>query len=305
MKIVNSETLNSKPVVIENNIIAHTEELVINWHVTEKCNYHCNYCFSKYEKVNVSKEICMAKDLHRSELLLTHLYSFFQSKYGIPVRINFAGGEPLLVPKLIPIMQLASDIGFRVSVITNGSLLTPDLTEQMKSIVSTIGISIDSVSKSSMIDLGRCTNGNRLVDMDNLLSCVKVLKLSGVNIKLNTVVNKINWLDDMSLFVDIINPDKWKILKVLPVVTDTLNVTEQQFNTFIETHSAYSKIVITEDNDLMTNSYIMIDPFGRFFQNSDIAKSGYSYSEPLFSQEIIATEFNRYDFDLSKFTARY
>ena len=23
------------------------ENLVVNWHITEKCNYHCKFCFAK------------------------------------------------------------------------------------------------------------------------------------------------------------------------------------------------------------------------------------------------------------------
>ena len=36
--------------------------------------------------------------------------------------------------------------------------------------------------------------------------------------------------------------------------------------------------VVPEDNDLMTDSYVMADPLGRFFDNT---KGSYTYSRPI------------------------
>ncbi len=32
-----------------------TKELVVNWHITEACNYKCDYCFAKWD--SDSKEV--------------------------------------------------------------------------------------------------------------------------------------------------------------------------------------------------------------------------------------------------------
>ena len=32
-----------------------TKELVVNWHITEACNYKCDYCFAKWD--SNSKEV--------------------------------------------------------------------------------------------------------------------------------------------------------------------------------------------------------------------------------------------------------
>lgn len=75
-------------------------ELVINWHITETCNYNCTYCFAKWGKPN---------ELHRSldaiEKLLDKLaYYFIHGNSEIKrtlgyqsVRLNFAGGEPMML----------------------------------------------------------------------------------------------------------------------------------------------------------------------------------------------------------------
>ena len=53
----------------------------------------------------------------------------------------------------------------------------------------------------------------------------------------------------------------------------------------------------------MTDSYLMIDPIGRFFQNS-ILGSGYSYSTPIVNTGI-EEALNEINFDPEKFHGRY
>jgi len=68
--------------------------------------------------------------------------------------------------------------------------------------------------------------------------------------------------------VALIRPERWKVLRVLPIVTDDLAVTDTQFSHFIEVHRALRSIMCPEDNSDMFESYLMIDPRGRFFQNA-------------------------------------
>ncbi|CEO39135.1 hypothetical protein PPBDW_I21151 [Photobacterium kishitanii] len=49
-------------------------------------------------------------------------------------------------------------------------------------------------------------------------------------VKINTVVNKYNWEETLTATITRIMPDKWKILRVLPVYSDSLCVTQEQYN---------------------------------------------------------------------------
>jgi radical S-adenosyl methionine domain-containing protein 2 len=53
----------------------------------------------------------------------------------------------------------------------------------------------------------------------------------------------------------------------------------------------------------MQESYIMVDPQGRFFQNSPCS-AGYQYSEPILD---VGAEkaFSQVNFDIDKFCSRY
>jgi radical S-adenosyl methionine domain-containing protein 2 len=77
-----------------------TSEKVINFHMTEACNYRCGYCYSTWEGNDSQAE------LHHSsqdiQSLLVKLVDYFFSDNPIrrtlgytSVRINFAGGVAL------------------------------------------------------------------------------------------------------------------------------------------------------------------------------------------------------------------
>lgn len=93
---------------------------VINIHITNKCNYRCTHCFGKFSKTK--KEL----DFEEACKVIDNIAQYF-SKQGITHgRINLAGGEPLLCPFLDDLIKYIYDCGIKVSIITNGSLLTKE-----------------------------------------------------------------------------------------------------------------------------------------------------------------------------------
>ena len=48
-------------------------ELVINWHITEACNFSCRYCYAKWD--GAEKELI--HDWGRTQKLLNEIASFF------------------------------------------------------------------------------------------------------------------------------------------------------------------------------------------------------------------------------------
>ncbi|PSV00437.1 viperin family antiviral radical SAM protein [Photobacterium kishitanii] len=279
-----------------------SKELVINWHLTEKCNFKCNYCFSKYSDNKLSHEI------HRNKEQYTHLlelvFNYFTAKYKRPLRLSLAGGEPLISSNIVDIADTAKRLGFRVSLITNGFNLTKKIATDFCGKLDMIGVSVDSESEDIDIAIGRCTNGKKTLNQNSLLLSLGILRNSGATIKLNTVVNKLNVHSTMSDLVSLIRPDKWKILQVLPINDTDVVVTDSEFSNFIERHDGFSSIITQENNELMTHSYIMIDPKGRFFQNGD-ACAGYSYSDGILAKNDVGACFSQLDFDMSKFSLRY
>jgi len=285
------------------------KELVINWHLTEACNYKCNYCFAKWGKSN---------ELHRSfeaiEKLINNLSDFFikkdsplkvKLKYD-DVRINFAGGEPMMLGRTLSfVLKLAKQKGFKTSIITNGHYLLNKIVELPHNTLDMVGISFDSQNYETRQLIGRVDRKGSSVSADDLKFALTKLSQTQKNIKtkINTVVNIHNWQEDFSGLISELKIFKWKVLQVMPYGSNDLLISNEQFNSFVERHSNRKLPIYSESNLAMTESYLMIDPKGRFYQNTPDS-SGYQYSECIndVGAEIALNQIN---FNEAVFIARY
>ena len=112
-------------------------DLVINFHMTESCNYQCSYCYATWDDLEAKNE------LHRLsgqvESLLQNLADYFlqtnplRAEMGYQnVRLNFAGGEPMLLgQRFLDAVTFANQLGFRTSLSPNGHYLTGDIVDEM------------------------------------------------------------------------------------------------------------------------------------------------------------------------------
>ncbi len=106
--------------------------------ITGRCNYNCLHCFS------ASKQERLQDEFSKEEI-----FGFLAQLDEAGVQaLSITGGEPLLHKDFLEILQKCKGLGIKVAeVLTNGSLLTPAILQQMKRIgVSpTIGISFDGL----------------------------------------------------------------------------------------------------------------------------------------------------------------
>lgn len=290
---------------------------VINWHLTEACNYSCKYCYAAWN--SPANEKVLVRGPVRARNLLQQLWEHFShTSYGQAVekpaaeasrpRLNIAGGEPMLYRNhLQQVIKDARNIGFDVSIITNGSLLTPEFSDQFALDLSWLGISIDSACAQKNIAIGRLDTRQRQLNLHDLASIVEQARSKNprLQIKVNTVVNAINWNDDLSIPLSLLRPERWKVLRVLPVMGNQLAIDDEQFEYFVNNHRAFSSIACVEDNIDMKDSYIMIDPHGRFFQNTHACHdTGYVYSRPILDVGVKAA-FSDITFNAKRFQSRY
>lgn len=292
-------------------------DLVINYHVTEACNFGCNYCYARWQKQD-SKEL--HGYLNKVDAMFSSLKTFFApgnennplSRYlnWKNIRLNFAGGEPFLIGRRFEeLIEIASYYDFKVSMITNGSLLTDEFIKASSSKISMIGFSIDSVNDYTLRKIGRCNKRDETLDMTKLFRQIQLLRrLNGdIKIKVNTVVNSINQDETFDSMLHAIKPDKWKVLQVLPVLNNELDITEEKFNQFLLRHEKFKEIIVPENNTAMTDSYLMINPKGCFYQNSHCTNSSdnnYIYSPSILDVGAGAA-FNKINFNAERFSGRY
>lgn len=285
-------------------------QLVINYHITEKCNYDCHYCYAKWAKPNE-----LHRNVNQMKKVLRNLAESFLSPNPVwqqlqyeSVRLNFAGGEPLLLKqRFIDALDYAVELGFKTSIITNGHLISDQFIAEHSHKLQLLGISYDAgnVENQNQKQIGRSTPSGKVLSPERLQSIFQQIRYHSpsTELKINTVVNQYNTEEDFTDLIASIQPNKWKVLRVLPVFDSIQTISDQQFHAFVERHQPVSHLMSVENNDSMTNSYLMLSPDGAFFQNGS-HDQGYFKSRPLLTTpvEVALAETG---FDAAKFAQRY
>ncbi|MFQ5814891.1 MAG: radical SAM/SPASM domain-containing protein [Candidatus Hydrothermarchaeaceae archaeon] len=100
-------------------------------HITEKCNLNCAHCYLGEKNHSDMKLSTIARILEEF------------SHYGFKVLIT--GGEPLLHKNFWDVLKLASDLPMRVEVLTNGTLVTPEVALGLSKYADQVQISLDGM----------------------------------------------------------------------------------------------------------------------------------------------------------------
>lgn len=249
------------------------KQLTLNFHITEACNFSCKFCFAHWDKKD---EIFRNRDRFLSFIEFIN----DQARSALAVEeltINFAGGEPALLKHLLNGAKLCKSLGIRTSVITNGLIFTRFPIEDIGRFFDVVGVSVDALDDAVNRRIGRVSASGKFFDYDKIFRNLEELKTQyGVLTKINTVVSRDNVHEVISHKIVQHDIDRWKIFRVLPVVS-SMEITDHEFQTFIQNNSVCCQPLV-EDNDDMLNSYIMINSNGHLYQSHDLgSKLGYRY----------------------------
>lgn len=111
------------------------------WDITSECNLKCSHCYNQeryWEKSSSYKKLSK-NDL---KIIIDKLVKLSFT------RLHLLGGEPLLATNLNFIIQYAKSKGLDVTLVTNGTLLTEKVIEELcKLEVSLLSISIDGTNR--------------------------------------------------------------------------------------------------------------------------------------------------------------
>lgn len=274
----------------------------VNFHLWEPCNMRCKFCFATFQDVknsilpkgHLTKEQSIEVVLHLAEI-------------GFE-KITFAGGEPTLCPWLPDLIATAKQAGLTTMIVTNGSRLNDNFLQANQQNLDWIAVSIDSLNDETNVSTGRAITGKTALQLNYYLALLDRVKQHGYGLKINTVVSSKNWHENMSDIIRYAKPKRWKLLQVLPIKgqndlnIDNFKVTDEQFQIFIDNHNGLEDItnIVPENNNQMTGSYAMVDPAGRFYDNTT---GGHIYSKAILDIGArLAIQQMSYDF--SKFVSR-
>jgi MoaA/NifB/PqqE/SkfB family radical SAM enzyme len=110
--------------------------VLATFQVTLRCNSACGYCD-------------LPLNQGRYELTREEIRGIFGQLYTEGIRfVLVQGGEPLLRTDLVDILADLSSLGLQVTVITNGTRLTPDLVAHCASLRLPVSISLDTLDRA-------------------------------------------------------------------------------------------------------------------------------------------------------------
>ena len=191
--------------------------------------------------------------------------------------MTLTGGEPFLIPELGELLKISKEIGYVTSVITNASRVTREWLEKYGDYIDLFGVSLDSAKEEVEKMLGRGYGQH----VRKVCEVIRILReiVSHVKIKINTVVTKLNYTEDMSHIIKKLSPHRWKVFQVVimkdaPEEAKLLAITKEEFMEFVRRHKSLNPVAETCDDS--RESYLMIDPMGRFYYRDKNATHRFS-----------------------------
>lgn len=248
----------------------------VNYHFTRKCNKECGFCFhtAKVSRNNLihvfqlttlqTSFVLPLEEAKRGLLLL--------KKAGMK-KINFAGGEPFLYPKFLGnLIVFCKDVLHleSVSIVSNGSKITEAFLRQYGRYIDILAVSCDSFDEETNITIGRGDGYN----VEKLRKIADWCKQYGVMFKMNSVICRYNFDEDMAANIAEIGPFRWKCFQMLiqPGENDSADslrdarkfiITDEEYEQFCEKHQ-HLECFVAEPNRLMAASYLILDEYMRF-----------------------------------------
>ena len=221
--------------------------LIINWAVTNRCNFKCRHCYSR--------------DDPSEELAREQLFASIDKVVSAGVfSVNFGGGEPLLRKDLREIARYAADRGLKVSMNSNGYYIERDIALQLKeSGFSKVGVSIDS-STPEIHDTFRGVKGSH----EKAVAALSHLHAAGIETSLSAVICKINSQSVLALIefamhhnVRHINLHNFKCSGLGYTHKDELDLSPQEWRDFylkaIEAKHRFNDIHISLDDPIIAS----------------------------------------------------
>lgn len=195
-------TINKALVQMKYSLTPAFIPISVNYHFTRKCNYSCGFCFH-------TAKTSTYLPIEKAKLGLKMLAESGMKK------LNFAGGEPLLreyhkhVGELCKYAKQELHLE-SVSIISNGSQLNQLWFQKYGEFVDIMGFSCDSFDEDVNIKIGR----GRGTHLSQLRKVRNWCETYNVKFKLNSVINKFNYKEDMVDAINALAPFRWKVFQV-------------------------------------------------------------------------------------------
>lgn len=159
-------------------------EFFIQWHLTEQCNLRCRHCYQGERAGNemrlpeINEVISEASDMIRQ----------WSMTCGVEFSacMNITGGEPFLRPDLFEILYEVKKHGFKVYLLTNGTLVDRGRAQKLaRSGVDGVQVSLDGAQDIHDVLRGQGSFSASAAGIRNLID-------AGLEVTLNMTMSQVN-----------------------------------------------------------------------------------------------------------------
>lgn len=152
--------------------------MLVSWNTTNRCNLACRHCYR--DAGEASKQELTTEEALR---LIDGI-----AAAGFKIMI-FSGGEPLMRPDILELVEYAARRGLRPVLGTNGTLIDGAMAARLKKAgLAVAGISLDSVHRQEHDDF-RASNGCWQAAVDGMAAC----REAGLPFQIHTTVMDWNY----------------------------------------------------------------------------------------------------------------
>lgn len=170
---------------MERSIHEREPHFILQWHITAKCEQGCAHCYL-YDSPTYEREL--KNELSHGDCLRI-IDDFKQTfdKWGMPTRINFTGGDPLLRKDVFVLIEYAREKGILVGILGNPNYLDYSIAKKLKELgVIRYQISIDGLQNTH--DKLRGRKGL----FEDSIRALRILKEVGIPSVVMFTLSKIN-----------------------------------------------------------------------------------------------------------------
>ncbi|SHK51129.1 radical SAM cyclopropyl synthase TigE [Paramaledivibacter caminithermalis] len=261
--------------------------------VSNKCNYNCKYCFTNSIYSSKEREIYQKHDKNQimtPENAINYIEKVIEKiikANNKELSIQFFGGEPLTnwntIERVLDHYKNEDRLKIDYSIVTNGALITPKISEYLKKYNVPVIMSFDSPNRSH-----RYTNDGS-DSIKNTIKSLEILKENNNYIAFNSVLSRDTFdyfnndivdfaqnynVSEIGILLDL-NPSFYKDFNLDDIVNKVIDLYEYGLdNGIIVTgywHITYQNIIMNKSIDRgyktcsATGGQLSIEPMGVVF----------------------------------------
>jgi radical SAM protein with 4Fe4S-binding SPASM domain len=182
----------------------------IQWHLTERCNWHCRHCYLENERVDE-----LPFDVHKK--ILSQCIDLFETlhiKPGYP-RINMGGGEPFMRKDFLKFLRLLSRYkdSIQITLMTNGSFITNTLAKDLKKWgVRSVQVSIEGLEQENDYIRGKGA-------FKKTIRAVRILRKNDVHTAVSLTVTRrnVSEIESLAIYLKEIGVNRLGLRRYVPI----------------------------------------------------------------------------------------